>query len=109
MTRKEEEEVLRHTLERYGVEHQALVTAEECGELVKAVSKAIRYGVSHPCAKLPESFKGDIAEEIADVQIMTGQMMIAYGISEAEVSEQREIKYRRLKKEEEAAKRSEQQ
>ncbi len=52
--------------EYYGEVSQMGVLQEECSELIKAASKYLRYGT--------DDKKADIAEEIADVEIMTEQV-----------------------------------
>lgn len=52
--------------EYYGEASQMGVLQEECSELIKTVSKYLRYGT--------DDKKSDIAEEIADVEIMTEQI-----------------------------------
>lgn len=52
--------------EYYGLISQMGVLQEECSELIKAASKYLRYGTDEK--------KNHIAEEIADVEIMTEQI-----------------------------------
>lgn len=52
--------------EYYGLISQMGVLQEECSELIKAASKYLRYGTDEK--------KNDIAEEIADVEIMMEQI-----------------------------------
>ena len=92
-----EEELHRRILEKYGIEFEALIAAEECGELIKELSKAVRYGKTHTGA-LPESYRLGIAEEMADVRIKIRQMITAYGIKEADIQEIEEKKLRQLEK-----------
>ena len=53
-------------IEHYGREKQCMMTAEECAELIQALSKALRYD--------GESFIRQVAEEVADVEIMLEQV-----------------------------------
>ena len=92
-----EEELHRRILEKYGIEFEALIAAEECGELIKELSKAVRYGRTHTGA-LPESYRLGIAEEMADVRIKIRQMIIAYGLNEADIREIEEKKLCRMGK-----------
>lgn len=82
-----ENEIHRKVLEKHGVVFEAMIAAEECGELVKELSKALRWGDAHPGCALPESYTLCIAEEMADVRIKIRQMMVAFGISEADVQD----------------------
>lgn len=92
-----EEELHRRILEKYGIEFEALIAAEECGELVKELSKAVRYGRTHT-GSLPESYRLGIAEEMADVRIKIRQMIVAYGLNEADIREIEEKKLCRMGK-----------
>lgn len=54
---------------RFGSEHQIRKAAEELGELIQAL---MRYGNGEPVV-------GNVAEEIADVEIMLEQLKIILG------------------------------
>lgn len=56
--------------EQFGTEKQLVVAMEECSELIKELSKAIRGN----------SNEMNIAEEIADVEIMTEQIKEHFGL-----------------------------
>ena len=75
-------------IERYGREKQCMMTAEECAELIQALSKALRYE--------GESFIRQVAEEVADVEIMLEQVKRMFGLSSAMVDEYKRIKLARL-------------
>ena len=79
----EEETVFLKAIARYGAEEQEGVAQEECAELIQAISKKHR-GKPH-----------NIAEEIADVEIMLEQLKIINGC-ENEVKELRKQKISRL-------------
>ena len=98
MTTKKEDEILRQLLKIYGVEYEALNLAEECGELIKEISKSVRYGKEHPGNVLPDAFKENIADEMADVCIKVDQMIIAFGLDPLDVQDAREKKMIRLSK-----------
>lgn len=77
-------------ISHYGIKHQLLMVMEECSELSKECSKVYRA--------LDEggTFRIDgLAEEIADVQITTGQIQRFFGLKD-KVKEQRKGKLRRL-------------
>lgn len=58
-------------LEHYGVHHQIVKCMEECGELIQALARNM-------CG---EHYAENVAEELADVEIMLMQMRIAFGRS----------------------------
>ena len=72
----------------YGVEAQAMVACEECGELIQAISKINR--------KYNKENRMQLAEEIADVRIVCSQLMLRYGISDEEIRNIEKRKVRRL-------------
>lgn len=72
---KMNKEVLEKAIDTYGIEEQLLQTAEECAELIQAINKWRR-------SKDLESTKDAVehlAEEAADVIIMTEQLKIIIG------------------------------
>lgn len=74
-------------LSTYGAEAQTLMVFEEMAELQKELCKRGRG----------KQNRAEIAEEIADVQIMLEQMQVLYGCAEL-VSEQKRQKLERLEK-----------
>ena len=77
-------------LSHYGIKNQLLMVMEECAELSKECSKVYRaleggrtFGIDN------------LAEEIADVQITTGQIQRFFGLKD-KVKEQRKSKLNRL-------------
>jgi len=66
-----EKEIYRQALEKWGY-HQRTIALEEMAELQKEICKNIR-GYDN---------RIEIAEEIADVEIMLAQMKILFGIEE---------------------------
>ena len=79
-------EIYRKALRRWGPEAQTLMAVEEMSELQKELCKAARG----------KQNKAEIAEEIADVQIMLGQMILLHDCAD-EVEEQKARKLERLK------------
>lgn len=65
-------EVLRRTLRKNGVSEQLTVAMEECAELIQAISKIKRYGKE-------SALINNLAEEIADVQIITNELLLIFG------------------------------
>ena len=85
-------EILENALMTYGAEAQILMVMEEMAELQKELCKNIRGKAN----------VANIAEEIADVQIMLEQMTLLYDCEHA-VQANREYKLMRLKSRIEAA------
>lgn len=89
-TRKEkncmdEREVYKQALEKWGAEAQICMVFEEMAELQKELCKALRG----------KENRIEIAEEIADVEIMLAQMKILFGIEEG-VERYKKLKIQRL-------------
>lgn len=61
--------VYREAIDTYGAYHQTMMAFEEMAELMKELSKSLRGADNVE----------QIAEEIADVQIMLDQMMMLHG------------------------------
>ena len=78
-------EIYREALRRWGPEAQMLMAFEEMSELQKELCKAARG----------KQNKAEIAEEIADVQIRLGQMILLHDCAD-EVEEQKARKLERL-------------
>jgi len=91
-------EVFRDALRTWGAEAQTKMLFEEIGELMQAVCKASRV---NNWEKRMEGWH-NIAEEIADVKIMLGQMEIMFDVEDA-VEECEREKIARLVKRLEAA------
>ena len=72
-------------LERYGTDTQLTVLTEECAELIKEASKALRG------YERPEKLK----EELVDVIVMAEQLRLMMGVSMLEVDEKANQKLRR--------------
>ena len=78
-----EQEILETAIKVFGAVHQEEVAIEECGELIQAICHKHR------------GRKDNIAEEIADVEIMLEQLKIINDCS-GEVEEIRKSKVERL-------------
>lgn len=83
------EKIYDAAMKKHGIAAQSMILAEEAGELVQATSKLLRL---NDMSRLGE-FKEQLAEEIADVQIMIEQVSRYYGITAYMVSKQ---KFRKL-------------
>ena len=71
----------------YGIRAQSIVAIEELSELTKEITNQLRG-------------KGDadhLVEEIADVEIMLGQLKMMYDIYDGDVEEHKKQKIERLK------------
>ena len=81
----DEQRIYRAALAAWGADAQTLMVFEEMAELQKELCKAARG----------KDNREQIAEEIADVEIMLEQMKVLHGCAEA-VAAYRESKLRRL-------------
>lgn len=79
--------VCQRAVDAYGKEHQLIICMEEMAELTKELSKNLR---GHNNLQ-------EIAEEVADVEIMLEQVKVIFDLKE-EVSEAKEAKLLRLQK-----------
>ena len=93
MYTNEEALLYRKALRAWGMDLQMIILLEEMGELQQVVCK-MRRGIVHGQDAL-----NDLAEEIADVLIMLGQVMVAYDSDglPALVSDYKTSKVARLK------------
>lgn len=83
-------EVLRQTLRKNGVSEQLTVAMEECAELIQAISKIKRYGKE-------SALINNLAEEIADVQIITNELLLIFGCK-VKVTAWKKYKLERMEK-----------
>lgn len=83
----EEKDILRAAIAKYGKQSQMLMVLEEMSELQKEICKAFRGNDNAE----------EIADEVADVEIMLDQLKIMFQI-EREVWEHRRFKLARLLK-----------
>lgn len=80
------EDKIKKIINFYGIESQARQTMEECGELIQALNKYLRISNKDKLAAEKTAVIMNIAEEIADVQIMIYQVK-EYFQFEKEVAE----------------------
>lgn len=73
------QEIIKKAIETYGIDAQVLTAIEEMSELTKALCKERR---TRHCDDLAVRSKAmdNIAEEVADVQIMLNQLRCIFGI-----------------------------
>ncbi len=76
----------------YGANAQIDVAIEEMAELTQALVKAKRYATD----KDFDRFRGNVIEEIADVEIMLAQLRIIFGAQEKEIDDVKTFKLKRL-------------
>lgn len=75
-------EKLQSLIDHYGLREQSGQCIEECAELILALRKYWRFDpLSHDTVET-ENRRRDIADELADVQIMIDQMRIGFGVSD---------------------------
>lgn len=73
-------------IEAFGNEAQMIVAVEELAELQQEITKKLRH-------KKETVFR--LVEEIADVEIMTDQLKVMFGIGEKELATERNYKINR--------------
>lgn len=76
--RKRRREMMEHIVGSRGTETMSVIAMEEPAELIQAVSKILRYG-------LTDESRASLAEEMADVRIILGELSIMYGIGNDEI------------------------
>lgn len=79
------EDIINH----FGVNRQSRQAMEECGELIQAINKMLRYPDD-------EIKRLELIEEIADVLIMITQLKIMFGIQKSELGRMIDYKRNRL-------------
>lgn len=87
MTTDRMEEICQSAVLTYGIDHQCLKACEECGELIRAISRARENGEIL-----------NLIEEIADVRIMMEQLMYIYSIRKDDILEVEWSKLERLER-----------
>ncbi|MCL2741406.1 MAG: hypothetical protein FWE70_04765 [Oscillospiraceae bacterium] len=81
--------MMRAALERWGLASQVGQAVEECAELIVALQK---YSVR---TRRPEAEEA-VLDEIADVEMMLGQLRLALGVSDAALRGRMEAKFKKL-------------
>lgn len=69
---------MKHIIAARGTETMSVIAMEEPAELIQAVSKILRYG-------LTDEHRASLAEEMADVRIVLGELSLMYGIGNDEI------------------------
>ena len=80
MITSSESVICRKAVEKFGIDIQQIVAMEELGELIQAISKIARW----ECNQLEDvetlsDYIDNLAEEMADVEIMLEQLKQCYG------------------------------
>lgn len=70
--KKVDKRLYKEAINTFGAPAQAVIAMEECSELIKEISKALRNKIN----------RGNIAEEIADVEIMVEQLKLMFDVEE---------------------------
>ena len=83
-------------IENNGIERQSIVSMEECSELQKAISKALRYEQGDRF--VADNQREDLIEEIADVLLCIEQLQVMYCIDKEEIDKIKEEKEERTLK-----------
>ena len=79
------EDIINH----FGVNRQSRQAMEECGELIQAINKMLRYPDD-------EIKRLELIEEISDVLIMITQLKIIFDIEQSEIKRMMNYKKSRL-------------
>ena len=79
------EDIINH----FGVDRQSRQAMEECGELIQAINKMLRYPDD-------EVKRIELIEEISDVLIMITQLKIIFDIEQSEIRQMIDYKRNRL-------------
>lgn len=85
---EQHENRIKKIIEKFGKEKQSIVCIEEFAEVIQAVIKIQRKG-------LTEETKEHLTEEIADALICISQLKIMYGITEEDLNKYFEYKITR--------------
>lgn len=84
---------IRNIIEKNGITRQCIVAMEECSELQKAISKALRYEQGDRF--VADNQRENLIEEIADVLICIDQLKFMFSVEQSEIEEMKELKEKR--------------
>ena len=76
--------IMKKALEKNGKLRQSVIAMEECSELIKAISKMIRYSYDED---LNSVYRDNLIEEMADVYIILDELKMMYNILEFDIEE----------------------
>lgn len=74
--------VMKKVIKKNGKLKQSVIAMEECSELIKAISKMIRYSYDED---LDSVYRDDLIEEMADVYIILDELKMMYNILEFDI------------------------
>jgi NTP pyrophosphatase (non-canonical NTP hydrolase) len=86
-----EQEQIKAMVNYYGTNDRARLLMEECGELVQAVNKILRYPDNHEA-------RVNLLEEMVDVSIMIEQIRTIFNYDDLEWNHMMQYKVNRVKK-----------
>lgn len=86
-----EQELIKEIVTHYGTNDRARLLMEECGELIQAANKILRYPDKHEA-------RVNLLEEMVDVSIMIAQIRTLFNYSELEWNHMNQYKINRIKK-----------
>ena len=86
-----EQEWIKKMVTHYGTNDRVRLLMEECGELVQASNKILRYPDSHTA-------RVNLLEEMVDVSIMIAQIRTLFNYNELELNGMEQYKINRCKK-----------
>lgn len=81
-------QIFEKALKTWGEREQSAVAMEECGELIRAINKMHRDP--------SEENRKELISELADVRIMTNQIVFIYGLDVEEINREIDRKMLRL-------------
>lgn len=84
---------IQNIIKKNGIQRQCIVAMEECSELQKAISKALRYEQGDRF--VADNQRENLIEEIADVLICIDQLKFMFSIEQSEIEEMIESKEKR--------------
>lgn len=84
---------IQNIIKKNGIQRQCIVAMEECSELQKAISKALRY--EHGDRFVADNQRENLIEEIADVLICIDQLKFMFSIEQSEIEDMKESKEKR--------------
>ena len=81
--------VMKEAIKKNGKFRQSVIAMEECSELIKAISKMIRYSYNEDLENVYRKgyLRDDLIEEMADVYIILDELKIMYDILEFDIEE----------------------
>lgn len=100
-TMEQEAKILTNAIEKNGEDAQIVVAIEECSELIKALTKYLRFKADPE--KVEERLRditkslliNSVREEVADVSIMLNQLELMFGqVNDYEVAKLTSLKKR---------------